>query len=249
MTPPNARGRLAAAVALLLIGNAASANVGKPDLPGQPAGEPLGLIPVAVVGETLVIDMRPLADGGPVRVAAEYRLDNRGPERQSDLGFVSGSGTPQTFAASLDGQPVADVTPTPTNVPASWAGPKETPALGDGRLLAYSQTKGAVMAFRLAVPPGRHVLSVIYAAEAGTNLLGEPTKYRQFGSVLAPAKRWESFGELDLTVRVPAGWRSAGSLPLDAVSATAEVFRPRLLAGVFVVAGGRRGRPRSCSRC
>ena len=201
------------AVALTLaLADPARANVGKPDLPGHPAGEPLGLIPVAVVGETLVIDMRPLADGGPVRVAAEYRLDNRGPERQLDLGFVSGSGTPQAFVASFDGRSIDDIAPSQIDVPASWIGPQRTPALGGGQPLVYSQTKGDVMAFRLDVPPGRHVLAVRYVSAAGTNLLGEPTKYHQFGYVLAPANSWESFGGLDLTVP-PAGRLAGGRFP------------------------------------
>lgn len=91
--------------------------------------------------------------------------------------------------------------------------------------------------------------------------IGEPTVVRQFAYVLAPARTWNAFGGLDVTVHVPPGWRAAasptltrdadtlhatfGDLPADAISMAVQppptrhrIVRLASLALLVVVAIG-----------
>lgn len=192
----------------------ASANVGRPNTGGQVAGEPAGIENISIEREALTLDLRPLAEGGAVRVEAVYRLNNTGPERSLELLFAAGSDVSQ-FRVTLDDVPLASKPISKETLPASWTAPGKTPSI-PGRHshgeLQYKPGNATPVGFTVVIPPGRHTLKAGYEGEAGTHQEGEPTVYRQFAYVLAPAKSWAGFGGLDVTVHVPPGWH-AGVTP------------------------------------
>jgi hypothetical protein len=196
---------------LLTVGiGSAGANVGPPSWGGQVAGEPLGIRDIRIDRETLVIDLRPVATSEPARVEATYYLHNAGPSQALELLFASGSDSVEGFEVAFNGQSVPVSPADPRELPPSWKPPRETPGLDD-RKLEYSpgvRSHGPIspVQFALTIPPGEHTLRVRYRAEMGTNYLGFPTVYRQFAYVLAPARSWAGFGQLDVTVALPAGW-------------------------------------------
>jgi hypothetical protein len=244
------------AVLLVLFGRTAHANVGVPYGGGELTGEPGGIADVAITHEDLAIDMRPLASNGRVAVAATYKLDNAAAEKHLDLVFASGATGLRDVRVTLDGKPSATRIDKDVEVPARWLPPGETPRIdGSGGLHFDRPEKSAPFAFRLDVPPGRHDLAVTYSADAGWQHVDDPTIVRQFAYVLAPARTWQRFGGLDLTVQVPPGWRAAVTpalkrdgdtlratfpdLPADAVAitvqASAPLHTPVLLLGLAVL--------------
>lgn len=68
---------------------------------GDATSEPWGLKNVAIAREQLTIDLRPLADGQPVRVEVAYDLKNDGDYKHLDLLFVSGEVGVRDFEAHL----------------------------------------------------------------------------------------------------------------------------------------------------
>jgi hypothetical protein len=209
--------RLAVLITLVVItATHAEANVGARSLGGSPAGEPDGIGTITIAREDLVIDLRPLAAGGMVAVAATYHLDNPSEEKHLDLVFAAGSGTTD-FQVALDGRPVPSARSSGVQLPAAWRPPRSTP-LFDGSELGYELRHEPIpVGFRLDVPRGRHDLAISYRADAVLYHLGEPTLVRQFAYVLSPARTWGGFGGLDVTVHVPPGWRAAitPALPRD----------------------------------
>jgi hypothetical protein len=196
---------------------------------------------VAITRETLTIDLRPLANGGRGRVEAVYHLNNLGTETKLDLLFASGSPRVEEFEVTLDNKPVPAKPAGDAPYPQSWRPPRHTPAIGDSGSLGYLEydaLAAAPMAFTLVVPRGSHELTVRYAAEAAKHFFGEPTVYRQFAYVLAPARAWAEFGGLDVAIHLPQNWRAAitpemerrgdtlqGSfdhLPADAIALTVQ---------------------------
>jgi hypothetical protein len=222
---------------LVLCPGTVRANVGPPYAAGQTAAELVGIEDVAITRERLDIDLRPLAANGRVRVEAVYYLHNHGAEKKLDLLFASGADHVSDFRVSLDEQPAASAPATGVSVPGSWHAPAYTPGLNGGPGVPY-HGRMAPIAFAVIVPPGPHTLKVRYAAVAGIHYEGQPTVYRQFAYVLAPARSWAGFGGLDLTVRLPEGWHAAstpgfrregdtlegsfGDIPADALALTVQ---------------------------
>lgn len=230
------------AVVLLAFPTMARANVGPPMSGGQIVAEPVGIKDIAITRETLLIDLRPLATGGLARVEAVYRLHNDGSEKKLDLLFASGSGGTTHFEVRLDDQSVASAPAPSADLPASWRPPESTPGIGDGSGLGYlprqEQRDVTPVGFAVVIPPGSHTLKVSYAAKAASYLSGNPTVYRQFAYVLAPARAWAGFGGLDVTILLPENWRAActpalartgdtlegsfADLPADAIALTVQ---------------------------
>jgi hypothetical protein len=195
---------------LVLVAPLARAAVGPPSSGGQLVAEPAGLRDVDVAGETLTIDLRPLATGESAHVAAVYRLDNLGPERTLELLFANGTSA-TAFDVRLDDHPVPTAPASDAPLPSSWKPPAATPGIQKGDLgyLQHGQRPVTPLAFALTLPPGTHTLSVRYDAEAAQHHAGGPTLTWQFAYVLAPARAWANFGGLDVEVQLPAGWRMA----------------------------------------
>ena len=164
----------------------------------------------------------------PIDVSVAYSITNRGPAREVALIFASGAPNTAGFSVMLDGQPVAAQPAISVTLPAEWMPPATAPGL-DGTDLNYlgppNSNKGwghypstsarsvtSTYAFTVTIPTGDSTLAVQYRAE--------PQQYRsggytdnlnsyQFAYVLAPARAWDGFGGLDVTVRLPVCWLAA----------------------------------------
>ena len=230
-------GRGVAMVVVVASAQIASANAGQPWSGGQLTGEPAGITDVAIAHEELVIDLRPLADEGLVAVSATYHLDNRAGAKHLDLVFATGSAT-RDFTVSLDGRVIASAPIADAKLPATWAAPTSTPAIGAGAGFDYRMVPEPIpFGFALDVPPGRHDLAVRYAGEAVRHR-ERPLVSHLFAYVLSPARSWAAFGGLDVTVHVPADWTAVvvpelardgdmlhaafANVPADAIAITAR---------------------------
>lgn len=231
-----------AIAAAVLLPAMACANVGPPWRGGQVVAEPTGTIDVDIKRETLHIDLRPLAANELAVVEAVYHLDNRGAEKKLELLFASGSSSVSEFHVWLDKDPVPTAAAPEQKLPESWQPPRSTPPLPGGtsdvQYLPHRVPPIAPLALTVVIPPGRHDLRVQYKAEAATHLYGQPTVYRQFAYVLAPARSWASFGGLDVQIDLPADWRVAcepdlkrvgdaltgsfGQIPADSIALTVQ---------------------------
>ena len=228
----------------------AEANAGPPYYTdGQVAAEPSGLEGIAIVHETLDIDMRQLHPNprkkyddtdspgirNPIDVSVAYSITNRGPTRELALVFASGAPSTAGFSVLLDGQPVAAQPAISVTLPAEWLPPATTPGLDSADLLYLDPPQqmrtdaGAVVdwrhypsssarsttstyAFTVTIPTGNSALAVQYRAEPQQHRSGGYTdnlNSYQFAYVLAPARAWDGFGGLDVTVRLPACWLAA----------------------------------------
>lgn len=187
----------------------ASANMANPRQPGDPLGEPTGgLESVTIEHETLLIDLRPLADDDPAAVSATYNVRNDGSGRVLHLEFIATGLVEKGAGVWLDNQPVPADLSTAGALPASWQPPKTTPGIGGGTL-GYGVRRNGTLTFDLTLTPGPHRILVHYLARATSYSGDSPARYWQLGYVLAPARSWAHFGGLDARVQVPPGWRAA----------------------------------------
>jgi hypothetical protein len=203
---------------------------------GEEVREPFGPFKsVHIEREALLIDLRPLADLRPAVVEATYRVRNDGEARAVEMVFVAdGLGAegaeggwvwrgaawvrdPRAKPAAesgvwLDGQKVEGArNETSTELPEDFRPPSETPSLYESEEdLPYKTNSGGTIVFRVTLAPGPHTFVVRYAARpsAFSDTLSHEINW-QLGYVLAPARRWESFGGLDAKVLLPEGWRAA----------------------------------------
>src|SRR5262245_46818855 len=118
---------------LVLVVPLARAGNGPPSSGGQLVAEPAGLRDIPIAGETLTIDLRPLAEGQPAHVAAVYHLDNDGPERTLELLFANGTSA-TAFDVRLDDHPVPLAPVADVPLPPSWTPPASTPGIQKGDL-------------------------------------------------------------------------------------------------------------------
>ncbi len=192
-------------VALLLIPALASANAARRSVEGDAVGEPMGMIDVAIVREDLTIDLRRFDSGGNAVVDVAYQLENRGAAKQLALIFASGASSLVGFVVTLDGATIPSTPVKSASLPAHWNAPTSTP--GPSGELGYDVDRHAGAAtFDLAIPPGAHKLAIRYGAMPSIHHAGEPMVMYQFAYVLGPARSWSSFGQLAITVQLPAGW-------------------------------------------
>lgn len=247
--------QLCSLLVLLAIPLAAHANVGRPTWGGDPAGEPIGMIDVAIEREELVIDLRAVEQrDGLASVSATYHLANRGDAKSLDLVFASGADM-RDFRVTLDGAAIATRFGALATLPDSWQPPNNTPLPGGG-VIGYSlepdrkRMRGSA-SFTLAIPPGKHVLAVAYHADPLHHHGGLPVIAHQLAYVLSPARTWAGFGGLAVTIHVPASWEAAvapdmprdgdtftatfASIPADAIGIT--VHAPTTLFTVLRIAG------------
>jgi hypothetical protein len=171
---------------------------------------------VAIEHETLVLDLRPLADDQPAVVDATYTIRNDGPARTLRLVFVATGLVGNDHGVWLDEHPIPTTPAMTSALPPSWEPPKTTPGI-DGGPLRYDIRTNGTLTFALGLTPGQHRIRVHYQAHASAYSGDAPTRYWQLGYVLAPARSWESFGGLDVDVHVPPDWRAASSPSLTRV--------------------------------
>ncbi len=208
----------------LILPSMAWANIG-PRWVGDRTAEPLGLKSVAILREKLTIDLRPLAAVQPVEVEAIYHLNNSGSTKRLDLLFITGVTGVTDFEVRLDGR-LVESRPVPKKeqsrlldrFPKSWLLPDDLPGIDlEGSLSGVYQHVGdpILLTFVLELPSGRSTLSARYRARAYGDDERYPTVTWRFPYVLAPAREWESFGGLDVTVYLPQAWQSNSKPALE----------------------------------
>src|SRR5690349_1848383 len=103
------------------------ANLSGPWKPGQLLIDVEGVRDVAIVRETLRIDLRPLDQGRYVKISATYVVDHAGPARDLPLTFVTGADSIRSVECRLNGTPLAFTTKQVLSMPDSWRPPESTP--------------------------------------------------------------------------------------------------------------------------
>jgi hypothetical protein len=182
---------------------------------GDVTGEPVGIIDIEILSETLRIDLRPLLQKGRAQVKAVYELHNSKTTKNVELLFVSGSPELLNLRVWLDDRLITPSVEKDQVLPASWQPPKHTPGFDKGEPIYFNRSGSArPVAFDATVPTGLHVLKVEYSADLVINELGFPGIYNHFAYILAPAKSWSRFDGLDVSIDLPSGWRVACNLHL-----------------------------------
>ena len=239
--------RIGLAVALLelLVPAMARANIGK-QWWGAFGSEPRGVKEVGITHERLTIDMRPVAALRPVEVEAVYFLNNAGPQKKLDLVFISGVPEVTDFEVSLDGHPtVSRLVPVPEDrapvkkPPPNWTFPDRLP--GIGQEIAHGMFRTGLfptdsLAFTVELPRGTSTLRARYRAPAAGADEGYPTATWEFPYILAPARDWDSFGRLDVTVHLPEGWQWTSRPALESDGAVLRGGFEGLPADYLIVA-------------
>lgn len=225
-------------------------NAGPSETTNVIVGEPIGLTKVAIGREDLEIDFRSLASGGEAQVTATYQLVNASATETLQLAFAFGSDASHSHTIEMDGVAVTGKwADSDRDLPSTWWPPKTTPPLrGDSRPLRFGGWSSIrPLVFDLTIPAGTSVLTVSYAEHVKI-IYARPAMYRQFAYILAPAKSWSSFQDLNLSIRVPKGWEMATnlnlkksldtfsgrfeSIPVDAIEFT---LRPPIDTRLFVI--------------
>ena len=164
----------------------------------------------------------------PIDVSATYSITNSGPAREVALIFASGAPAITGFSVTLDGQSITAQPAISVTVPAEWLPPTKMPGL-DGNDLNYlgppnahdgwghypetfARSLTSTYAFTVTIPTNDSILAVRYKAEPQAHVTGgysSSLNSYQFAYVLAPARAWDGFGGLDVTVHLPACWLAA----------------------------------------
>jgi hypothetical protein len=238
--------RMSLLVVGLLVPAQAQANIG-PRWWGDRVAEPIGLGSVAIAHEQLTIDLRPLAQVEPARVEVVYQLSNGGAPKKLDLLFISGAAAVSEFQVRLGDQLLKS---TPLSMeerfqfvkeePKEWKTPTTLPGISGKETYIHQRSlfeEGGPVAFSVTLPSGASTLRVCYRTRAaGADEYYYPTTTWQFPYILAPARAWASFGGLDVTVYLPAGWQSASEPALEREGDTLRGSFSSLPADVLSVA-------------
>jgi hypothetical protein len=202
-----------------LIPVSAFANMAKPWHEGAVGAEGVGVEGIHVVHEALSFKLeRSPEHPRPIdQVRAVYELRNEGPAQDVELQFVAAGMTEETpFEVHANGTTVPARFAAKHPVPPTWSVPESTPTPdGETSSLTARTEANAVPSLLFTVPmrEGPNEVEVKYRAEPSMNSHGRYWLY-QTAYVLAPARGWESFGTLDVEVRVPEGHDVASSLEL-----------------------------------
>lgn len=210
-------------VAAVLTAAPAAADAAPPTNPGDPVGVPSGAVrDVFIEHEDLAMDMSSMNTATQsyappaAAVIATYSLRNDGAPRGIDLVFVTASQHVSGVQVILDGVAVAANVGPLGPIPSSWMPPTGTPALQVGPDLPYSVDRPAGLTFHIGLSAGRHTMVTSYQAlPTQTTASTYEPHYWQLAFVLSPARQWEGFGDLAVTVRVPSGWPAAVRPSLD----------------------------------
>jgi hypothetical protein len=203
--------------AAVLTAGPAAADAAPPTNPGDPVGVPSGAVrDVFIEHEDLTMDMSSMNTATQsyappaAAVIATYSLRNDGAPRGIDLVFVTASQHVDGVRVFLDGQTVAAEVGPLGPIPSTWMPPTGTPAPQGGPDVPYTVDRPAGLTFHIGLSAGRHTMVTSYQAlpTQSTASAYEP-HYWQLAFVLSPARQWEGFGDLAVTVRVPPGWPAA----------------------------------------
>lgn len=215
------------------------ANMAAPWDQGYLTGEPSADVSdLDVLTEHLTVDFTPLAQDKPVRVEARYQISNPGEPRQLELVFVA-PGLRSVVVLHQDKEVAHQVKPM-ASPPPGWEAPDSAPSFGgEAKTIEYERGEGLSGAhFKIPLASGEQSIKVSYEVTPPVyHPAGRPYREHQFAYVLAPAKHWRSFGELNLELKMPPGfeYRSEPALKLQ------ERFA-QLPADAFVITVARQGR-------
>jgi hypothetical protein len=214
--------RCAPLCALLVAPASVSANF-RPGAFGEPAGEPLEsdwFRNIHVLHEDLHFDLRPLEDDGFPVVEVRYRIRNDGPALDAPLEFISPG--IRRSSVLVDGCVVpADAMGDPRHLD-EWHMEVDVPTIGGGTH-PYSYILGGTrrgdpdgesIRFVASMEHGEHDLLVRYDVRPMSHAGWRMAEQFDVAYLLAPARAWASFGELDVTVLLPEEWEFASTLPL-----------------------------------
>jgi hypothetical protein len=246
----------------LLSAVSAAADASPPYTPGDPVGVPSGPVKdVFIEHEDLSMDLTGVgaslptggSDDRTALVDARYTLRNDGPARGVDLVFVTSSLAVPRSNVMFDSSPVASAAGPLGSVPPSWMPPHGTPSLDGGPDIDYYVGQPVAITFHVEMGAGRHTMETRYSAVPAQQSGYAVPRAWQLAFVLSPARQWGGFGDLNLSVRVPAGWdaavrpglRRAGDLltghfngiPSDAIAITTRMPNPIDLTNAAWVAG------------
>lgn len=206
-------------VAITLLVPKAIANITSPRTSGDLVGEPTGsLRSLTIIREMLSFDLRPLNKVGLAQIVATYEVRNQGQPTSVDLIFIS----PGIKAGSItvDGASVPSTAVKLLNLPPEWQPPKTVPGIREAPFAQQPKNKYTVnntlasgLHFAATLPEGEHQLQVSYDMHPSTY---DDALYRdyQIAYILAPARSWAAFKVLEVSVKLPAGWKIATSLPM-----------------------------------
>ena len=195
------------------------ANLSGPWKGGQLLLDVEGVKDIAIVRETLRIDLRPLEQRGMIQITATYVIDHPLPPKSLPLTFITGVQSVSGIKCSLNGTPLAFTTRQVVDMPVSWKPPNQTPGFVPDERLLYSRsvtdTQHQWILFTVPLQTGRQNIEVTYEVEAGEYYAERYTaKFWQTAYILAPARTWKSFGGLDLEVLAPDNWQVKSNLAL-----------------------------------
>jgi hypothetical protein len=197
---------LASLVALLPL--PARANMAKAVIDGERLAvlSPQGKTAVRVDSETLDFQVSP--DLATAAVLATYRMTNAGAEPEpADIVFAYARGDHEDdpsprAAVQADGAKV-DFRVTTDNDPLA-------PKLAD-----LDVSRLGFLLFHIDFPPGKQrTITVRYEQRATLDREAHVNATSRFEYLLSPAKRWASFGPLDISIRVPPHTELWSPLPL-----------------------------------
>jgi hypothetical protein len=194
---------------------------------------------VDITREELVIDLCPLAHRDPAHVDVTYHLHNRGSAKRLELVFVSASSGVGEFEVRLGDQLIPSTsTSVPLfGLPVGWSPPEHLPGLDrkETFYLPLHEGKAAVLAFTVDLPAGPSVLRARYRVRVAGTDEGYPTTTWQFPYVLAPARKWGSFGSLEVLVHLPPGWQHVSTPELSRDGDTLRGTFPNLPADTLAI--------------
>lgn len=175
----------------------------KPWIQGDLVGEPLGSFKnLSILKEQLELNLQNLAKSSPGVVTATYTVRNSSKTPvTTELLFVS-------FALNkgsiyLNGKPITYKFVKNQPVPKDWKIPKKQ--ISD---LHKTPQKIHGMKFQVTLPKGDHTIKVSYPVnDAEYHDSDKIYRERTVWYLLAPAKRWASFGTLHVKVTTPNKWK------------------------------------------
>jgi hypothetical protein len=198
------------------------ANLAAPSQGGQSLTEPNGIKNVDIIKEDLTIDFTQLADENiiwsdrEINVEAIYEIDNPSEIKNLELVFVivSESKNFQFYLndKEINSQPIDNKEFADRQ---SWKKPSNTPY--ENKEIMYNPANHTLKSakFTLNLPKGKHTLRAKYKAKPTVHKDVGMTKGWQFAYSLAPARDWKSFGELNLNIKIPNGWKFFSNLKLE----------------------------------
>jgi hypothetical protein len=199
---------------------------------------------VAIVKERLTIDLRSLVHENLVLMDITYELSNPGASKHLDLLFVSGEVGVRDFEADLGGQslrtrllPLDESRRLWKQMPKSWHPPEHSQEIEGERAYYIFNDQPELVEVSLDPPTGQSTFHVRYRTRAcGT--AERPTVTWQLPYVLAPAREWGSFRQLEISVDLPGGWEARSTPSLDRQGDTLRGSFTGLPADALLLAAG-----------